>query len=103
MYSILRWQLQNFNELKKKDNMDMANKRLRDSEYIASLLNQELSKRLLPAINSGRKLSKEKIKDIFKFPGEILITQLYRSGLFRYDDQVNDMDFFSKLKFTFNY
>lgn len=100
MYSILRWQLQNFNELKKKDNMDMANKRLRDSEYIASLLNQELSKRLLPAINSGRKLSKEKIKDIFKFPGEILITQLYRSGLFRYDDQVNDMDFFSKLKFT---
>lgn len=100
MYSILRWQLQNFNELKKKDNMDMANKRLRDSEYIASLLNQELSKRLLPAINSGRKLSKEKIKDIFKFPGEILINQLYKSGLFRYDDQVNDMDFFSKLKFT---
>jgi hypothetical protein len=100
MYSILRWQLQNFNELKKKDNMDMANKRLRDSEYIASLLNQELSRRLLPAINSGRKLSKEKIKDVFKFPGEILISQLYRSGLFRYDDQVNDMDFFSKLRFT---
>ena len=100
MYSALRWMFMNYNDLKSKRIMDITNKRLRDSEYIASLLNQELSKRLLPAINSGRKLSKEKIKDIFKFPGEILITQLYRSGLFRYDDQVNDMDFFSKLRFT---
>lgn len=100
MYAILRWQLQNFNDLKKKENLDLANKRLRDNEYIASLLNQVLSKRLLPAINSGRKLSKEKIKDIFKFPGDILIKSLFNSGLFRYDDQVNDLDFFNKLKFT---
>lgn len=100
MYSILLYMFQNFNELKKKDNMDMENKRLRDSEYIASLLNKELSKRILPVVNSGKKLTKEKIKDVFKFSGEILITQLYNSGLFRYDDQVNDMDFFSKLKYT---
>ena len=100
MYSILLYMLQNFNELKKKDNMDMENKRLRDSEYIASLLNKELSKRILPVVNSGKKLTREKIKDVFKFSGEILITQLYNSGLFRYDDQVNDMDFFSKLKYT---
>lgn len=100
MYSILLYMFQNFNELKKKDNMDMENKRLRDSEYIASLLNKELSKRILPVVNSGKKLTREKIKDVFKFSGEILITQLYNSGLFRYDDQVNDMDFFSKLKFT---
>ena len=100
MYSILLYMFQNFNELKKKDNMDMENKRLRDSEYIASLLNKELSKRILPVVNSGKKLTREKIKDVFKFSGEILITQLYNSGLFRYDDQVNDMDFFSKLKYT---
>lgn len=100
MYSILLYMFQNFNELKKKDNMDMENKRLRDSEYITSLLNRELSKRILPVVNSGKKLSKEKIKDIFKFSGKILIDQLYNSGLFRYDDQVNDMDFFQKLKYT---
>lgn len=100
MYAILRWQFQNFNELKKKENLDLANKRLRDNEYIASILNQVLSKRLLPAINSGRKISKEKIYDIFKFPGDILIKSLFSSGLFKYDDQVNDLDFFNKLKYT---
>ena len=100
MYSILRWMVQNYRELRQKDNMDLNNKRLRDSEYIASLLNKELSERLIRAINYGRKLTKEKLRDVFKFPGDILLSKLFKSGLFRYDDQVNDMDMFNKFKYT---
>ena len=100
MYSIIRWMIQNYRELRQKDNMDLNNKRLRDSEYIASLLNKELSERSVKAINYGKRLTKEKLRDVFKFPGDILLSKLFKSGLFRYDDQVNDMDMFNKFKYT---
>ena len=39
-------------------------------------------------------------KDMLKFPGEILISKMHTSGVLRYDDNVNDMNFFSKFKYT---
>ena len=46
IYSILRWLIQNFSELRKKDSMDLNNKRLRCNEYIASLLTKTFSEKL---------------------------------------------------------
>ena len=40
------------------------------------------------------------VKEIFAFPGDIIIQQLHRSGLLRFDDSVNDLTFFSKLRVT---
>ncbi len=100
IYTILRWMIQNYNELRKKDNLDLANKRLRCNEYIASLLTRAFSERISRIIGYGRKVTIEQINDIFKFNGDIIIKQLHKSGLLRYDDNVNDMDMFSKLKFT---
>lgn len=100
IYSILRWMIMNFNELRKKDNLDLSNKRLRCNEYIASLLTKTFSDRVNRIIAMGNKATLKNIKEIFKFPGDILISQLHRSGLLRYDDRVNDMDFYGKLKAT---
>ena len=103
MYGALRWMFFNYNELKSKKMMDVTNKRLRDNEYIASLLTGTLSSRLYRAMSkvkrSGSK-NLDAVEQIFSFKGDILITELYDSGLFKYDDVVNDMDFFNKLKFT---
>lgn len=103
MYGALRWMFFNYNELKSKKMMDVTNKRLRDNEYIASLLTGTLSSRLYRAMSkvkrSGSK-NLDALEQIFSFKGDILITELYDSGLFKYDDVVNDMDFFNKLKFT---
>lgn len=101
IYSILRWMIMNFNELRKKDNLDLGNKRLRCNEYIASLLTKAFSERVNRIISLGNKVTLKNVKDIFKFPGDILINQLHRSGLLRYDDRVNDMDFYGKLRVTF--
>lgn len=97
IYSVVRWIVQNYNELRKKDNLDLTNKRLRCNEYIASLITKQFSDRLNRAVGSNKI---EKLKDIFKFPGDIILKQFHNSGLFRYDDKINDLDFFSKLKFT---
>lgn len=101
IYSVVRWMIQNFNDLRKKDNLDLANKRLRCNEYIASLLTKAFSERVNRIIGLGQnRVSLDKVKEIFKFQGDIILQHLYKSGLLRFDDRINDMDFFSKLKFT---
>ncbi|MMZ42344.1 hypothetical protein D1872_38650 [compost metagenome] len=101
IYTVVRWMIQHFNELRKKDNMDLQNKRLRCNEYVASLLTQAFSERMNRAVTArGNGMKINKIADIFKFPGNILLERLYSSGLLRFDDRINDMDFWSKLIFT---
>lgn len=105
MYSALRWMFMNYNELKSKRIMDITNKRLRDNEYIASLMTNELSKSLYRIMNKVRKPQSRNLntlEELFSFRGDILINNLYNSGLFKYDDVVNDMDFWNKLKYTIN-
>ena len=103
MYSALRWMFMNYNDLKSKRIMDITNKRLRDNEYIASLITSDLSKSLYRIMNKVRKPQSRNLntlEELFSFRGDILINKLYDSGLFKYDDVVNDMDFWNKLKYT---
>jgi len=82
---MLTLRFQNFNELRKKDNLDLANKRLRCNELIASLLTKAFSTRVDRIIGFGNKVTLDNIKEIFKFPGDVIMQQLHKSGLFRYD------------------
>ena len=100
IYSLIRWMMMNFNELRLKDNMNLYNKRIRCNEYISSLLTIEFSKRLNRVIAMGNKATMDNYKEIFKFPGEILLQKLHVSGVLRFDDVINDMNFFSKFKIT---
>jgi hypothetical protein len=103
MYSALRWMFMNYNDLKSKRIMDITNKRLRDNEYIASLMTRELSNTLYRIMSKVRKPQSRNLntlEELFSFRGDILINNLYNSGLFKFDDVVNDMDFWNKLKYT---
>jgi len=101
IYSIVRWLVQNFSDLRKKDNMSLENKRLRCNEYIASLLTKTFSDRVNRIIGMGSKATLKNVEEIFKFQGDLILSQLHKSGLLRYDDSVNDLDIFGKLKITF--
>ena len=100
IYTVLRWMMQEYNELRLKDNLDLKTKRIRCNEYIASLLTKEFSKRLNRIISLRNKATIENYRDLFKFPGDILIQKMHTSGILRFDESVNDMNFFSKLKYT---
>lgn len=100
IYALLRWIMQNFNDLRMKDNLSLENKRLRCNEYVASLLTQEFSKRLNRIITLGQKATMADFHDMFKFSGELLIQKMHSSGILRFDDTINDLDFFSKFKYT---
>ena len=75
------------------DNLNLENKRLRCNEYIASLLTAEFSKRLNRVISLGAKATIKDYTDMFKFSGEILIQKMHSSGVLRFDDNINDLDF----------
>ena len=97
---VIRWMTQEFNPLRAKDNMDIMNKRLRCNEMIASLLTHDFSKRINSLMTLGSKVTLNDYKDIFKFSPELLIQKMHSSGIFKYDENVNDMDMWSRVKFT---
>ena len=100
IYTVIRWMMQEFNELRLKDNLDLRNKRLRKNEYVASLLTLEFSNRLKRILSLGEKAQIDNYKELLKFPGDILLQKMNRSGILRFNDSVNDMSFFSHFKYT---
>ena len=68
--------MQNFNDLRMKDNMSLDNKRLRCNEYIASLLTVEFSRRLNKIITLGSKATLVDFTDMFKFSPDLLIQKM---------------------------
>ena len=103
IYAVIRWMVQNYDALRDKDNLDFMNKRLRDNEQIAALLNELVSSRIKTLISTDANIAEKiinKYKRFFKYYGKEIISQMHSSGLIRSDDSVNDMDMFQKLKFT---
>lgn len=68
--SLTRWMCQEYNDLRMKDNMDLANKRLRSNEIISSLLTQDFSNRLNRLMSFGKKATIDNYRELFSFPGD---------------------------------
>lgn len=99
-YTILRWMMQNYESLRKKDDMNLNNKRLRSNEFIAGFLTAEFSKRAHRIIKNSNRITMRRVESLLAMNGDIIISKLHRSGLFRSNEAVDDMDFFTKLSFT---
>lgn len=100
VYSVVKWMVQNYIELKKKDNLDLNNKRLRLYEYIAAILSKKLGESINRILALGNKVKMKQVRDIFKFPGTIILQLLHSNSLLKYDDRVNDLDAFSALRYS---
>ena len=100
IYHLLRWVIQNFHELWKKDNLALQNKRLRCNEYIGSFITAEISKRINRLVSLGDKATIKDFLNIFKFPENIFLIRLQGSGVLRYSEINSEMDFESRFKVT---
>lgn len=105
IYAIIRWLCFNYEKLRCKDNFDLLNKRFRGNECIAASLNTLISNKIKSFVNSDNdSLTDEKLlakyNDLFSYKGYELINRLHSSGLLRFADDVNDIDFFNKLRYT---
>lgn len=100
IYSVIKWIIQNFIELKKKNNLDLTNKRLRLNEYVGQLLARRIGDSVNRVLSNGSNIELKQVKDIFKFPATVILQSLHVSPLLKFDDRVNDLDVFSALRYT---
>ena len=103
IYNIIRWICMHYDELRTKDNLDIRFKRLRCNQYIGFSINLILSEHIKKFVNTSV-VTKEalitKYKNFFTFKGNEVISKIHSSGLMKYDDLVNDLNFFQKFKVT---
>lgn len=101
IYSVLIWIMREFAELRKKNNLDVGTKRLRLAEYIAALYAFKLAKGMFTFSDEGDKIQISQIeKRIFTFP-DYLLKAITRDRIMAAKNNVNDLDAFSALKWTF--
>ena len=89
IYSVVRWMICNFAELRQKNNLDLSTKRLRLNEYIASLLSIRIGESVSRVLTYGNNIDLKQVKtNIFNFSGNIVIQALHISQLLKFDDLV---------------
>lgn len=100
IYAIVRYMVMEFDELRRKDNLDITHKKLRYNGIMGALFTQVLSDRLNRLISKGKRINGQSLQDLFAFQGNILLSLLHKSGLLRYDDNINDLTLFNFYKYS---
>ncbi len=101
MYHILRWIIREFNGLRKKDNLDLAVKKIRFSDHIASIYAMKVAKGIYRVADMNNKITTSTIRRAIRTDPAFLLTSISRSGLAPYCNIVSDMDSILALKFTY--
>ena len=101
IYHVLIWIIREFSALRAKDNLDVGTKRVRLAEYIAALYAIKLANSMFQFADDGVNIQVSQIeKRIFTFP-DYLIKAISRDRIMIAKDNVNDLDAFTALKWTF--
>lgn len=102
IYTIIRWLLREFSQLRIKENVDVRTKRIRIAEYIAQIYATKLNKGLYRISDMGRRVTLKKvIQAIYTQPMYIMNNLSTQSNLISYRDMVNDNDAITALKYTY--
>jgi len=105
IYYLLYWIMTNFDALRTKSNIDMANKRIRKNEYIVnSSLGKKINEniiRLIERRGKSRMNTMETLLELFNFGSDIIISGMRNlNDLIKSDDLVNDNDFILDTAFS---
>lgn len=101
IYHILKWMMCEFSNLRIKDNLDLATKRIRFAEYIAAMYAVKLSKGIYRIADLGNRADIDSIRKAINIAPMYLVDEIQKSKLVNYRDMVNDSDCFDALKFTY--
>lgn len=101
-HSLIRWMITNFTELRKKDNHNLEDKRVRCNEVTAFYFIQAMSNRINNLLNK-RKLSMDNIVKIFNWDADELFKNMLSSknSLLKYDADINCFELLNALRFSF--
>lgn len=105
IYYILYWLITNFDNLKQRQNIDMANKRIRKNEYIVdSSLGRKISEninKLIERKSKSKMNTMDTLLELFNFNSDIIISGMRTmNDLIKTSDASNDMAFLSDFAFS---
>lgn len=101
MYHIIRWLVREFNKLKAKDNLDVSIKKIRFSEYIASIYAMKIARGIYRVADLNSKITASSIRRAIRTDPMYLLNMIGKSNLVNYRNMVSDMDSMLALKFTY--
>lgn len=101
MYHIIRWLMREFNNLVAKDNLDVSIKKIRFSEYIASIYAMKIARGIYRVADLNSKITSSSIKRAIRTDPMYLVNMIAKSNLVSYRNMVSDMDSMLALKFTY--
>lgn len=101
-FGIAKWMMMNYDDLSRKDNMSLSNKRLRVNEYLLHPLLIRFSTSTYRLLNS-KNVTFTNLKSIFNtLSPNFVISKLIQNELLRYHNAVNAIDLFTcALKFSY--
>jgi hypothetical protein len=105
VYFLLFWMMTNYDEIKKRSNLDMYNKRVRRNEYIvtASLgkkINENINK-LIERKSKSKMNTLDTLLELFNFNSDIIIANMRNlNDLIKSDDLTNDFNFLVDLNYS---
>lgn len=102
IYTIIRWLLREFSQLRVKENVDVRTKRIRIADYVAAIYANKINKGMYRISDMGKRVTLKKvIQAIYTQPMYILNNISAQSNLVSYRDMVNDNDATVALKYTY--
>lgn len=101
IYHIILWMLREFPRLRVKDNLNLSFKKVRISEYIASLYVAKLSRGIYRIADSGPNVTLNQVKKALNIMPMALIHNISKCNLVNYKNNVNDLDSIYALKFSY--
>ena len=105
IYNVMYWMMMNFDELKQRVNIDMANKRIRKNEYIVdSSLGRKISENIMKLIERKSKSkmnTMDTLLELFNFNSDIIISGMRNNNdLIKSNDASNDMHFLTDMAYS---
>ena len=102
IYTIIRWLLREFSQLRVKENVDVRTKRIRITDYVAAIYANKLNKGMYRISDMGKRVTLKKVvQAIYTHPMYIMNNLSAQSNLVAYRDMVNDNDATVALKYTY--
>ena len=101
-YTILRWMMYEYAALILKSNLDVYQKRIRTSEYIAYLIAPKLSKAVYALSDMGERVNTIAIRKRILLPYDYLLGEIGKQSIVVFDDLITDCDAFSAIRYSRN-
>ena len=104
IYTILRWLMREFSQLRIKENVDVTTKRIRLADYISAIYATKINQGMRRLSEMGRSVTLKKIvQAIYTDPMYILknLSTPSMTNLICFRDMVNDGDYTLALKYTY--